>query len=128
VSIPRGVGAADPESVIADGHTSIKRPIIFVTGKRTSIAVGDMKNVFKKRTIRQNENERAGGFRTIAFRGISRDILWTALKTIPWVEEGDKGKKRGIGEVDEAEDGSGGKKMSRKDGKQVEAFTFTAAF
>jgi hypothetical protein len=125
VVLPAGVLAADPESVVLDGARTIKRPVIFVTGKRTNIAVGDMKNVFKKRSIRQNENERAGGFRTIGFRGIARDMIWNALKSIPVVEPA-RGK-RGISEVDEAED-MGGRKRERKGKTPPALFGFSGDF
>jgi hypothetical protein len=98
--IPKGLTAEDPLSEF--DATSHKRPLetILLTMKRLPHAAGDWKNVVKKRRIRQNVVERAAGFRTIEFRGQSRDDIWSALKRMPFEEE--KKRKR----VDDGEDGS----------------------
>jgi hypothetical protein len=92
---------------------SIRRPKLFISGKKLHVACNDMKSVFNKRRLRQNVNERAGGFRTIAVFGKQRDVLWNALKMVPWesTTEG-KGKKRA------AED-DGGREGKKQKGTEV---------
>jgi hypothetical protein len=112
VKIPVGLEAEDPESTVPEGQQSIRRPKLFVTGKKLSVACNDMRSVFNKRKIRQNTTERAGGYRTIALAGKQRDMVWTALKMIPGKEEASsKGKKRGA----EDEAGDATKKKQRVD-------------
>jgi hypothetical protein len=113
--IPKGLDDLDPLSVV-DISTG-KRPLesIFITMKRIPQAVGDWTNVVKKRRIRINVLERAAGYRTIQFRGNSRNDLWSTLKLIPF--EVEKGKKRARGEE---EDGEGDAGPSRKKGKEKE--------
>lgn len=109
--IPIGVDADDPSSVV---DASGRRPLDFivVSAKKLSIAVGDSKNMVKKRRIRQNLVERAAGFRTIKVVGERRNRLWDLLKTIPG-ENIDKGKKRS-----RAEEGDEESEARRKRGKE----------
>jgi hypothetical protein len=103
-------------SSIPVGSVTIKMPKIFVTGKKSSVALGDMKSVFKNRRIKQNANERAGGFRTIAFTGNSRDVVWNALKMIPWETDENTSKKR---KAEAEEEGDGKAEKRSKKGKNV---------
>jgi hypothetical protein len=108
--IPRGLTAEDPASIV-DVATG-KKPLndVLVSMKKLSVAVFDMKNIEKKRRIRQNTQERAAGFRTLKFTGVARDAIWNALKRMLFeipVDNRDKGKKRAVdNEDDDVEEGS----------------------
>jgi hypothetical protein len=111
IPIPKGARAEDPASVRDDA--SGKRPLeaIFVSGKKLAVAVGDMKNVIKKRRIRQNPNERAAGFRTIKFTGAGRDEIWSSMKMLPYKED-IRGEKRA---AEDEEAGPSKKKRTQGD-------------
>lgn len=78
---PRGLDAPDPASQVLEGGSSIRMPKIFLTPKRLLVSVN-------KRTIKQNQTERAEDFRTISIVGPSRDKGWTALTMIQREEQG----------------------------------------
>jgi hypothetical protein len=104
VSIPRGLEASDPMSEVPKDGTSILMPKLFLSPKKLHLAVNDWRGVFRRRKIRQNAAERAGGYRTISIVGVQRDKVWSALKMIPWENTG-KGKgKRAAEEDEEPED------------------------
>jgi len=96
--IPKGITADDPLSEFDPSTRKRGLETILLTMKRLPHAVGDWRNVVKKRRIRQNVVERAAGFRTIEFRGQSRDDIWLALRRMPFEE--DKKRKR----VDDRDD------------------------
>jgi len=110
IPIPKGAGSVDPAS--ARDEASGKRPleVILVSGKKLAVAVGDLKNVIKKRRIRQNPNERAAGFRTIKFTGAGRDEIWAAMKMLPYTEDV-RGEKRKV-----ADEEAGPSKKRRSQG------------
>lgn len=110
VKIPQGTKDDDPESCVPEGGVSIKRPKLFISGKKLHVACNDMRSVWNKRKIRQNVNERAGGFRTISVSGKQRDAVWNALKMIPWETPNEKGKKRAA-----EDEGGTDKKKQKKD-------------
>jgi hypothetical protein len=115
--IPKGIVVADPNSV--HDATSHKRPLesILISMKKLSIAVTDARNVRQKRRIRQNQNERAAGFRTLRFTGGGRDRIWNTLRNMkyksPIVEKG-KGKRRLDDDEDEDRE-EGSSKKTRVD-------------
>jgi hypothetical protein len=88
--------------------SAITMPKIFFAPKKLHVAVNDWRGVIRKRKIRQNQKERAGGFRTIAVAGPMRDKVWTALKMIPWEESG-KGKGKRPAEDEGDREGAGKK-------------------
>jgi hypothetical protein len=96
--IPKGITADDPLSEYDPSTRKRGLETILLTMKRLPHAVGDWRNVVKKRRVRQNVVERAAGFRTIEFRGQSRDDIWLALRRMPFEE--DKKRKR----VDDRDD------------------------
>jgi hypothetical protein len=103
VSIPRGNDAPDPASEVPQGGASILMPKLFISPKKLNLAANDWRGTFKRRKIRQNAAERAGGYRTIAVLGPQRDKVWNALKLIPWEDNG-KGKGKRVAE-DEGDSG-----------------------
>jgi len=98
--IPRGATAPDPLSVMDETG---RRPlnVILISGKKLSVAAQEMVGVVKKRVIRQNEQERAAGYRTLKFAGHGRDAIWDALKLLPY-KPAPKEKRRPEAEEEDA--------------------------
>jgi hypothetical protein len=113
VSIPQGLDAKDPMSEVPKGGSSIAMPKLFLSPKKLHLAVNDWRGTFKRRKIRQNASERAGGYRTISVIGPQRDKVWNALKMIP-VEGNGKGKGKRAAE-DEGDSGERAGKKPRED-------------
>jgi hypothetical protein len=100
-SIPQGINAPDPASSIPEGQTERQMSKIFISPKNINVAVNDWRGIIRKRKIKQNPTERAGGFRTISLTGPQRDKVWNALKMIPWDDQGKgKGKRTAEDEGD----------------------------
>jgi hypothetical protein len=102
--IPQGINAPDPASSVPEGQTERLMSKIFISPKNINVAVNDWRGIIRKRKIKQNPTERAGGFRTISLLGPQRDKVWNALKMIPWDDQGKgKGKRTAEDEGDRPE-------------------------
>jgi len=92
--IPKGVTADDPASERSKSSDKRSLEFIVVSGKKLEAAIDDARAVWSRRYIRQNQKERAAGFRTVKFTGGGRTQLWDELKKMPFHVEPVLGKRQ----------------------------------
>jgi hypothetical protein len=99
------VGEKDLASEIVAGSTIRQLDSILVSSKALASAITDWNGMVSRRAIKQNQTERAAGYRNIRFHSGPRDEIWEALKRNVGKAKVEKGKGKRSMEADGDEEG-----------------------